>query len=844
MEDLSLKNFLALFFVFFIVILPSNAVSSDIYDSHWNDLAKALEKENYNKVTEILGSYDINSFEDDDSDLIFATLAFAYGKSGSIEKAEEILKDKKDKFSRLVFSLVNNADTGDLLKGEKVNLYFEKVTVRGASKNGASGFESIVYKKAYKSILKKIARKQGKEYLDVKDFDRGKYYFTHYIISEREEKKGYVNVLVAMFMKDGDFKKALKEPSVAPKNNISKPVKISSKDLLPAMLISSARLNSIRKKLNQNLLDIGLVSRDIGSGTYTKELFEKTKGTIVLEIMETFSVKGKVLGSNIKNYESKITVSFLNGNDGNIIDSVSVAKTVSSIDKEGAKVKALNASIDEISPKLANALKRISKEKGKEIISGAKPKLQFTFNKVENIFASIYKYYALKGASKVTLENNSKEKIKNLAVTYYIKDFMEYPTKTFVGTLNSGQKKKVNLKAIFNTALIDLTDDGIYQAQIVLTYVEGGVKRKLIFRKELKVYEKHALIWDDKGKIASFLTVKDPVLKGFASSSVREYNYPYLYQSIVKARAVFSAMSVLGITYVLDPVPYSQVSKKLLVDTVQFPRETLTRKAGDCDDLVSLFGAALESVGVRVMPIEAPGHIFIMFDTGIAGSLSFEFGFADNRYIVHNGTIWIPFETTLVGQSFILAWEKGADNYQKWKDDVTIIDLKEVWDYYPPATLPNDEFKQKVNMKMIEDKFPLELESLTDKRVYNLIDTYSRLGTYGMKQSIILYGENNMIDEALKLSKDLEKMGRGEDSAFYNNMGNLYFLKKKYKKALSYYNKALKKAPRDAMIYVNLARAYIENGNKGKAKKNLKKAIKLNPKLKEKYVKLVVRLGL
>ena len=37
------------------------------------------------------------------------------------------------------------------------------------------------------------------------------------------------------------------------------------------------------------------------------------------------------------------------------------------------------------------------------------------------------------------------------------------------------------------------------------------------------VYEKHALVWDDKGKIASFITPKDPVVSGFATSAAGGY---------------------------------------------------------------------------------------------------------------------------------------------------------------------------------------------------------------------------------------------------------------------------------------------------------------------------------
>lgn len=45
----------------------------------------------------------------------------------------------------------------------------------------------------------------------------------------------------------------------------------------------------------------------------------------------------------------------------------------------------------------------------------------------------------------------------------------------------------------------------------------------------------------------------------------------------------------------------------------QYPRETLQRKSGDCDDLVILYAAELESVGIRPRFIEMPDHILMMF---------------------------------------------------------------------------------------------------------------------------------------------------------------------------------------------------------------------------------------
>jgi len=47
--------------------------------------------------------------------------------------------------------------------------------------------------------------------------------------------------------------------------------------------------------------------------------------------------------------------------------------------------------------------------------------------------------------------------------------------------------------------------------------------------------------------------------------------------------------------------------------------------------------------------------MFMMFSTGIAAD---DDGYTmDDMYVIHDGKLWIPVETTVVGSSFVKAWE-------------------------------------------------------------------------------------------------------------------------------------------------------------------------------------------
>jgi hypothetical protein len=124
-----------------------------------------------------------------------------------------------------------------------------------------------------------------------------------------------------------------------------------------------------------------------------------------------------------------------------------------------------------------------------------------------------------------------------------------------------------------------------------------------------------------------------------------------------------------GVSYRSDPnIPYYKD------DYVQFALETLEKKSGDCDDLFVLYSSLLESIGIHTAIIEVRdpekdiAHLYMMFNSGVSSENGSIISSNDKRYIIRENksgkkTIWIPVETTLIGQGFDQAWETGAMNY-------------------------------------------------------------------------------------------------------------------------------------------------------------------------------------
>jgi tetratricopeptide (TPR) repeat protein len=98
----------------------------------------------------------------------------------------------------------------------------------------------------------------------------------------------------------------------------------------------------------------------------------------------------------------------------------------------------------------------------------------------------------------------------------------------------------------------------------------------------------------------------------------------------------------------------------------------------------------------------------------------------------------------------------------------------------------------------------------------------------------IIYGQAGLADEALKaFEKILQK--EKTNAAALNNKANVLFLSRRYKDAIQFYQKAATVEPKDALIWVNLARCHLKMNEVKKAQQAFRKAYDLNPKISSEY---------
>lgn len=316
---------------------------------------------------------------------------------------------------------------------------------------------------------------------------------------------------------------------------------------------------------------------------------------------------------------------------------------------------------------------------------------------VDNVFASYAKRYADKpvGTARLTSKSDAPLTTK---VSLFVPGFMAAPTEKDV-VLRPKETKDVDLNAIFTPEILALDDDRPALAEVKVSYQTKSRTRVENARTQFYLYRPGAISWADLSAAAAFVTAQDPVVSDFARSLTAGGD-PKLesgnLRNVYTAMRVFDALGAYGIRYVPDPNnPFSRISaQRDAVDNVQYPRQLLTSRAGDCDDMSVLYCSLLENLGVPTAFLDGPGHILMLFDTGLHERNRSALSLDTTLTVVRDERVWIPVETTMIGKSFLDAWVEGADIFARWRGnpESRTATVQDAWAEYepelPPGTAP------------------------------------------------------------------------------------------------------------------------------------------------------------
>ncbi len=484
------------------------------------------------------------------------------------------------------------------------------------------------------------------------------------------------------------------------------------------------------------------------------------------------------------------------------------------------------------------------RKKSLEFASNA-PQLLLSDLNLQRVFSAAYKKYQDKPIGSVKLQNISATDYGNLTLSFQIREFMDFPTQVPVAKIRGGETLEFPITATFNNRILEVDEDTGVQVEVRLSFLRDGQKDSITLTRPMTIYGKNAIVWRDAQMVGSFVTPKDDTLRDYVRQVINRYQPEPgpLNDKLVAAMAFFSSLTAAGINYIVDPnTPFPELRDDQ-IDYVQFPRETLRLRSGDCDDLSVLISAGLENLGVGTALIEVPGHLFLMFDTGLnaedAGLISQD----PSLLAFRDGRVWIPLEATMINTSFNEAWAEGARKYQQAMaaGEIGIIDLDEAWQQYKPVTLQKASYSIELPEPRRTESLVLQARKrLLAKSIDRLVLPFVAMvandpdNVAARLQIAILYSRYGLYEDAEIAFEALRELAP-DDSAVKTNLGNLYFLQQNYSGAIEQYRQASELDADDGGIWINLAMAQYRLGDAEKARNSYIQALQLDATLKSRY---------
>lgn len=479
--------------------------------------------------------------------------------------------------------------------------------------------------------------------------------------------------------------------------------------------------------------------------------------------------------------------------------------------------------------------------------------LEPTFDPVFPVF---HAWYDANPLGTLKLINSGKDAITGITVSFYMEKYMDAAVTTTVpGRLEAGKELAVPLKALFNEAILSIDTSTKKQAQIVVDYKVGNDVKQAKLNPSVTLEGRNGMNWIDDRRAAAFVTQKDqPVIVWARNvwSAVQGEGSKVIDENLRKAMAIHEAIRLYKLAYSKDPqTPYTG-SKGAEVDFLQFPRETLLYKAGDCDDLSILYCALLESLGVETAFITVPGHIY----AAIALAATPEQARAQYKHpgdlILTETKAWVPVEITKLGPAddFVEAWSTGAKEWSdaQSKKAAALIPVRAAQQEYASVNLPKDtnplpavpgsvellaKYKD-VTIKFLDGEMSEQLAAL-NKRVKDTNSDPKALNALG-----VFYAKYGRYNEAKAQFASAAK----KDAKYVSpllNLGQIALFEKRFDESNAYFTSAKNIDPKNSLAWLGIARANHEMENYGAVKTAMTELKKLDQALATEFAYLELK---
>lgn len=475
--------------------------------------------------------------------------------------------------------------------------------------------------------------------------------------------------------------------------------------------------------------------------------------------------------------------------------------------------------------------------------------LQFDAFQAEPLFPTMSKYYSDNSFGTVTVINPNPYPVTNLEVSFFVNRYMDSPKECArIDTLGPGESREVPLYGLFNTAILDVYEKSKVNALVRARYTADGESRENESSFTIDIFDRNALVWDDDRKPSAFVTAKDPVVMKFAKNIMSQVDISNAINgNLYRGMAVFTALEEYGTVYNIDPSSsYEELSgNSTAVDYLQYPRQTLDYKSGDCDDLTVLNAALMQALGIPTAFITVPGHIYLAFSLGITPAEAARSFINPENLIMREDEVWLPLEITLLGSGFLRAWDTGAS---QWRSAVAegsegFFLVEEAWEIYESVAFFEDTGITPPDGEGVARAFQREASNLVGFQLAPKIASLEARLQNNPRPFLIhnaigvLYARYGQLEQARQaFTESLELNPEYVPSLL--NLGNLYLLEGEYQKSVEVYQNIINIDGTEAKALISLALAYRKMGDFTQSLRSYNKARELAPGLAEKYAYL------
>ncbi len=465
------------------------------------------------------------------------------------------------------------------------------------------------------------------------------------------------------------------------------------------------------------------------------------------------------------------------------------------------------------------------------------------------VFPVFYGYYDQNTLGSVEVKNEENGRITDVKVFFNVNEYMEQPKLSAeIPELGRNESADVDLNALFRSAVLDINTDTLVQSEIITEYTYLGRRFTRSEPYTLRIHGRNSMTWDDDRKAACFVNPKDPTVLLFSKNTaglIREVSTNPINLNFKVAVGIFEALNAYGMNYVIDPdSSYIELSQNAnALDTLLFPAEALTYRAGDCDDLSILYASLLESVGINTAFITIPGHIYVAFSLDLTEEEAKQEFTSIDDFIFIDDNAWVPVEITLVTEDFMRAWRTGA---RQWRDasskgSARLIAIHDAWQTFEPAptqtpplslVFPSREaILANYNRNM--DEF-VELE--INERLSRYNDRIERRGdSANVRNRIgVLYARYGKYGEAREQFERATRLDSSYASPFVN-LGNINYLAGNMIEANDWYTQAARLEPDSTAVIAGLARTQYELEEYDRARENYTRLAAQAPDVASEY---------